>query len=133
MNTLLPLSWNLPVTLHFIHRAGAVVVTVVLLAFAWKLWRSRATGAGYTFGAAALAGMLALQIALGALTVLTLKNEYVATVHMLLGAFMLAATWLLTFACYRLPLASESVLEAAARRERGGSGVRGVAQTQAEA
>jgi heme A synthase len=48
--------------------------------------------------------MLVFQIFLGALTVLTMKNEYVATLHMLLGAFLLAATWVLTFACHRLPL-----------------------------
>lgn len=104
-STLLPLAWSFPVTVHFIHRAGALVVTVALLAFAWKLWRSRATGFGQKVGAGAMVAALAFQIFLGALTVLTLKNEYVATLHMLVGAFMLAGTWVLTFSCHRLATA----------------------------
>lgn len=103
LDTVLPLIWTFPVTIHFMHRVGAILVTIALVAFAWKLWRSAATGKGYSFASAALVVMLGLQITLGALTVLTFKNEYVATLHMLLGAFMLAATWLLTFACHRLP------------------------------
>lgn len=108
LNTILHLSWTFPITIHFLHRVGAILVTVALIAFAWKLWRSPATGRGYNLGAAALVVMLGFQVFLGALTVLTLKNEYVATLHMLVGAFMLAATWVLTFACYRLPLAGET-------------------------
>lgn len=103
LDTILPLSWTFPVTVHFIHRVGAIVVTIVLLAFAWRLWRSSATGTGYKIGCVALIGTLAFQIFLGALTVLTLKNEYVATLHMLIGAFMLASAWILTFASFRLP------------------------------
>jgi heme a synthase len=101
-NTLLPLLWSFPVTVHFMHRVGAIGVTLVLLAFAWRLWRSSATGPGHKFGSLAMVAALGFQIFLGALTVLTLKNEYVATLHMLVGAFMLAGAWLLTFACYRL-------------------------------
>ncbi len=103
-NTVLPLSWTFPVSIHFAHRAGAIVVTVCLLVFAWKLWRSRATGPNFLTGSVAITAFLGVQIFLGALTVLTLKNEYVATLHMLLGAFLLALTWMLTFVCYRLPL-----------------------------
>lgn len=102
-NTILPPAWTFPITIHFLHRVGGVLVSVALSVFAWKLWVSPATGRGVRLGAAALIVMLVGQITLGALTVLTLRNEYVATLHMLLGAFMLAATWVLTFACHRLP------------------------------
>jgi len=111
MNTLLPLSWTFPITIHFAHRVGAIVVTVLVVAFAWKLWRSRATGPVYSVAAGGLMAMLAFQIFLGALTVLTMKNEYVATLHMLIGAFMLAITWILTFMCFRLP--EQSTMEPA--------------------
>lgn len=107
MNTILPLAWSFPVTVHFMHRVGAIVVSVILLTFAWRLWRSNATGKGYKLGSIALVTTLAFQIFLGALTVLTLKNEYVATLHMLIGAFMLASAWLLTFASFRLPISPE--------------------------
>lgn len=106
MDTLLPLSWSFSITIHFIHRAGAILVTIAIAAFAWKLWQAPANGRGYRAASIVLMVMLGFQIFLGALTVLTVKNEYVATLHMLLGAFTLAVTWVLTFACHRLPLAS---------------------------
>ena len=108
LNTVLPLSWTFPVSIHFAHRVGAVVVTICLLVFAWKLWRSRATGPNYLAGSVGLVAFLGVQIFLGALTVLTLKNEYVATLHMLTGAFLLALTWMLTLVCYRLPVAQSA-------------------------
>lgn len=105
---ILPLSWTFPVTIHFAHRVGAVLVTILLLAFVWRLLRSGNAGRLLTGGAFAIIGLLGVQIFLGALTVLTLKNEYAATLHMLVGAFLLATTWLLTFLCFRLPLQTET-------------------------
>lgn len=104
LNTVLPLAWSFPITIHFLHRVGAILVTIALLAFAWKLWKAPANGFGYRIAALTLVVMIGFQVFLGALTVLTMKNEYVATLHMLLGAFTLAVTWVLTFVCYRLPL-----------------------------
>lgn len=101
---LLPLSWTFPVAIHFIHRAGAVVVTLLLLAFIWRILRSGQAGRLLHASAFGLLALLGVQIFLGALTVLTLKNEYAATLHMLFGAFLLALTWLATFSCFRLPL-----------------------------
>lgn len=97
----LPLSWSFPVSIHFSHRVGAVMVSLLLLAFVWRLWRSGQTGRWLQAGGMAIVVLLGVQIFLGALTVLTLKNEFAATLHMLFGAFLLAATWLLTFICWR--------------------------------
>lgn len=99
----LPLMWSFPVSIHFAHRVGAVLVTVLLLLFIYKLWRSAASGRILTAGGMIIVILLGTQIFLGALTVLTHKNEYAATLHMLCGAFLLATTWLLTFICFRLP------------------------------
>ncbi len=107
MGGILPLAWTFPITIHFAHRVGAVIVTFLLLAFVWRLWRSGNAGRIMHAGGLAIIALLGIQIFLGALTVLTLKNEYAATMHMLIGAFLLATTWLLTFICFRLPLQPE--------------------------
>lgn len=104
---ILPLAWTFPVTIHFAHRMGAVIVTALLIAFVWRLWRSGNAGRFVHAGSFVIVGLLSFQIFLGALTVLTLKNEYAATLHMLFGAFLLAMTWLLTFVSFRLPLQPE--------------------------
>lgn len=101
----LPLAWTFPITIHFAHRIGAVIVTAILSVFVWRILRSANSGKIARFGGLTIVVFLSIQIFLGALTVLTLKNEYAATLHMLFGAFLLGTTWFVTFLCFRLPLA----------------------------
>lgn len=95
--SLLPAYWNFDVGIHFAHRVGAVAVTVVLLVFLGKIRGSPAAKRALGYGALFVALLLGLQIYLGALTIWTVKNPYVATTHHLAGAFLLASTWGLTF------------------------------------
>ena len=96
-NTWLPTYWNFDVSVHFAHRIGAILVTVILLVFLCKLWGSPTAKRALGYGALFLAVILGLQISLGALTIWTVKNPYAATAHHLVGAFLLASTWGLTF------------------------------------
>jgi len=77
------------------------VVTVVLAAFALQLWRNASGHRGFVAGGASILLLLGLQIYLGALTIWTVKNPYVATLHHLGGAFLLASTWALTLLVHR--------------------------------
>lgn len=99
--SLLPSYWNFDVGIHFAHRVGAVIVTVVLLSFLGKVWGSPASKRALGLGAMGIAFILGLQIYLGALTIWTVKNPYAATAHHLIGAFLLASTWGLTFLAHR--------------------------------
>ncbi len=100
--SLLPAYWNFDVGIHFAHRVGAVMVTVLLLIFLTKLWNHDATRRALFWGLLAVLGLLCVQIYLGALTIWTVRNPYVATIHHLIGAFLLASTWALTLFTYRL-------------------------------
>ena len=100
---LIPQIWSTPVALHFIHRVGAVLVTVGLCAFVFKIWRHGPTRRSLGGAAAGLLLLVALQIFLGATVVWTGKNPHSATIHMLMGALLLAKTWMLTFLTFRLP------------------------------
>jgi len=95
--SLLPAYWNFGVSIHFAHRVGAVFVTVILIVFLGKVWGCPTAKRALGYGAILVALLLGLQIYLGALTIWTVKNPFAATAHHLVGAFLLASTWALTF------------------------------------
>jgi cytochrome c oxidase assembly protein subunit 15 len=99
--SLLPAHWDFGVTVHFAHRAGAVVVTVLLSLYLARLLARAQIRRRLAWPCAALPALLVAQVYLGALTIWTVKNPHVATLHMLTGAFLLATVWGLTFVTYR--------------------------------
>ncbi|MEM1223678.1 MAG: COX15/CtaA family protein [Verrucomicrobiota bacterium] len=105
----LPAYWNFDVSIHFAHRVGAILVTVLLITFVVKLLKNKTTRNAMSYGAFALIAVLCLQIYLGALTIWTVKNPYVATMHHLIGAFLLASTYGLTFLTHHKDGAHEVV------------------------
>ncbi|MGF1451039.1 MAG: heme A synthase [Opitutales bacterium] len=102
--SLFPDAWPAAVTIHFAHRAMALVITVVAAVWAWKFFRrvprsEPSWRLGVTFCA-----LLGVQVLLGALTIWTVRNPWVTTFHVLTGAYLLALSWGLTLAVGRLPL-----------------------------
>lgn len=102
-SSILPSYWNFDVGIHFAHRVGAVLVTVILMVFLTKAWNHSAVRKALGFAIVLLIGALTLQLYLGALTIWTVRNPYVATIHHLVGAFLLASTWGLTLLAYIPP------------------------------
>jgi cytochrome c oxidase assembly protein subunit 15 len=99
--SMLPAYWNFDVSIHFAHRVGAVVVTLALLIFLSQLWANFNTRKAFMLGILTVLGLLIIQVYLGALTIWTVRNPYVATIHHLVGAFLLASTWGITFLAHR--------------------------------
>ncbi len=93
---LLPQYWNFRVSIHFAHRLMALVLSGVLIWFAVRLWKTEHAGQGLRSAAAWTVAMLVGQIALGASAIWTLRNPYVTTGHVLLGACLLATTFGIT-------------------------------------
>ncbi len=106
--SLLPAYWDFDVSIHFAHRVGAVIVTLLLLTYLSRLWTNPNTRKAFMVGILVVFGLLLGQIYLGALTIWTVRNPYVATIHHLAGAFLLASTWGLTFLSHR-SVSSKSV------------------------
>lgn len=100
-SSLFPLKVTLYTMVHYLHRLGAVVVTFVILRFLVRSWSFSFIRKYHGFWITMLSGLLALQIFLGALIVWTLRNPYVATIHTLCGASILAITWALTVCFHR--------------------------------
>lgn len=80
---------SLPVAIHFAHRVGALAVLGLALVSTVLAWRSGRKGPRKA--ASILLGLVALQIALGALTVLSGKAVAAATAHVVVGALVLAS------------------------------------------
>lgn len=90
------------VLIHFLHRVGAVAVTAAVGGtLAWVLARHRKE-AWLTRPALAAAGLLLVQLALGALTIWTQKGVVPTTAHVAGGAAVLAASLTLTLRAFRL-------------------------------
>ncbi len=100
-DSLLPAAWGFHVGIHFAHRVGAVVVTVVLLAFVWQLWRRPEALPVQRVLAASLVLLLTIQIYLGASIIWSVRNPYPTTLHVIVGALILATAWAITFTCFR--------------------------------
>ncbi len=94
-------AWNVGVAFNFAHRVGAALVTVALAGLAWQVFRDRATRDQLGYNMVTCLAALGVQIFLGALVIWKLKNPDAATAHLLVGAFLLASTWRLTFLSYR--------------------------------
>ena len=80
------------VIVHFLHRLGALA-TLVVLVLANLAMRRRPAPRRVRQLLVAIDGLVAVQVTLGALTVLTAKSPIVASLHVLIGASLLGATW----------------------------------------
>ena len=99
---LIPPSWDFGIAIHFAHRMGALIV-VSMIAATWvsarrSAWRHR----GIRLPALLLLLLVGVQVTLGALVVLTGKAVLPNTVHVAVGATVLATSLVLTLGSWRL-------------------------------
>lgn len=96
---LVPPQFNADIAIHFAHRIGALVVSVMVILIAMRAARHpRAELAG---PARLALGLVVLQVALGATSVLTRLAVLPTTTHLLVGALLLATLMVLTVRAYQ--------------------------------
>lgn len=88
----LPPTTSGQIALHFAHRVGAVVTTLIVLALIVETFRRYRHERVFVTLATALAVLLPCQIALGAATVWLRKGVLPTTAHVAVGALMFAST-----------------------------------------
>jgi heme a synthase len=103
---------SFPVAIHFAHRVGALAVAAFVLACAVLAFQSGRPGLKKS--ALLLVLLVAVQIFLGALTVLSGKAVAVTTAHVATGALLLGSALAFTLASLREPRVAD------ARRARAG-------------
>jgi heme a synthase len=100
-----PDRWSPAIAIHFAHRMGALVVTgAILTAFAYVRSQHRLRG-DLMRPASMLAGLVAVQFTLGALTVLSQRNPWINSFHVVGGALVLTTSLVLTLRSWRVRFA----------------------------
>lgn len=104
---LIPPFWTQGIALHFAHRIGALVVTLVTLLTAAAVWRRHGNRRELIRPLWALLLAVATQVTLGALVVLSGKQPIINTLHVATGALVLASSLVLTLRLFqgRFPVA----------------------------
>jgi cytochrome c oxidase assembly protein subunit 15 len=92
---LIPPLDSFPVLIHFLHRAGAVVVLALAALAVVKSWRLGPVSPLFR-PALAMAALISLQLLLGATVIWSQKAVLVTTAHVVAGALLLGTTGLLT-------------------------------------
>jgi cytochrome c oxidase assembly protein subunit 15 len=98
---LIPPVWDSKIAIHFAHRVGALTVTLLILATAGHVFFHHGRRAELRRPAMLLLVLVALQIALGALTVLSQKQFIINSLHVVNGALALVTSLVLTLRAHR--------------------------------
>jgi cytochrome c oxidase assembly protein subunit 15 len=98
---LIPPTWTADIAVHYVHRVGAVFVTIWAVATAAYVWRRHGGRRELTRPVGLLLAAIALQITLGAFVVLTGKHPIVNTLHVAGGAIVLVTSLTLALRAFR--------------------------------
>jgi cytochrome c oxidase assembly protein subunit 15 len=98
---LVPPAWNWGIAIHYAHRVGAVIVSLLGLATIGHVLCHHRREGGLRRPAIFLFVLLALQVTLGALTVLSGKQYIINSLHVVTGALVLATSLVLTLRSFR--------------------------------
>jgi cytochrome c oxidase assembly protein subunit 15 len=106
---IVPDRWSAKIAIHFAHRTGALVVTLAVIAlFAYV--RSHHRGRREVMRPVLILVMLvAVQVTLGALTVLSLRDPWINSFHVVCGALVLATSLVITLRTWRAQFATAEV------------------------
>jgi cytochrome c oxidase assembly protein subunit 15 len=107
-----PTHWDPKIAIHFAHRVGALVVAFAVATTAFILWRGRDRARphpAFTRPAALLLALVAVQITLGALTILSRRDMWINSVHVVCGALVLTTSLVLTLRTWRVKFADAKV------------------------
>jgi heme a synthase len=102
---LVPDHWSSKIAIHFAHRAGALVVTLAVLAM-FVYARAHHRGNRELMRPVRLiVALVTIQITLGALTVLSLRDPWINSFHVVCGALVLATSLVITLRTWRSVIA----------------------------
>jgi cytochrome c oxidase assembly protein subunit 15 len=106
---LIPDHWSAAIAIHFTHRAGALLVTLAVLATSAHIFFHDKDYGGrrdLTRPATLIIALVATQVTLGALTVLTQRNVWINSVHVVCGALVLTTSLVITLRSWRVRFAA---------------------------
>jgi cytochrome c oxidase assembly protein subunit 15 len=99
---LIPPAFTGQILVHFTHRIGALVVTVLIAWVALRIFRQYATQEALLHPSYILLTTLVFQISLGAITIWSSKAPIPTTMHVVGGSFVLASSLYLTLRTHQV-------------------------------
>jgi cytochrome c oxidase assembly protein subunit 15 len=102
---LIPDHWNSAIAIHFTHRVGALLVTCAILALFAHVRSRYRDHRELMRPAAIIVALVAVQVTLGALTVLSRRDPWINSFHVVCGAMVLATALVLTLRAWRSSIA----------------------------
>ncbi len=103
-----PTHWDSKIAVHFAHRVGALLVALAVLTTALSVF-TRTHSRDLRRPAALLVGLVLVQITLGALTVLSRRDVWINSVHVVCGALVLTTSLVLTLRTWRAKFSVDRV------------------------
>ena len=97
----IPPYWDFKIALHFTHRVGAAIVTLLILATAGHVFYHHRQRPELTRPSALLMLLLVVQVALGGLTVLSGRDHIINSLHVVTGGIVLVSSLVLTLRAHR--------------------------------
>jgi cytochrome c oxidase assembly protein subunit 15 len=110
---LVPDHWDSKIAIQFSHRVGALVVTLAIAASSARVWRQHRGNSTLIGPAGLLVLLVAIQVTLGGLTVLSRRDVWINSVHVVCGALVLATSLVLTLRSWRARFAASPMLPGA--------------------
>ncbi|MFQ5350962.1 MAG: COX15/CtaA family protein, partial [Thermoanaerobaculia bacterium] len=98
---LVPPRFDSAVAVHYAHRIGAALVLVLVVAVVWQVLRRFRDERALVVPAVLMAILVAVQIGLGGAVVLTSRAVVPNTVHVAVGALVLATSLAMTLCAWR--------------------------------
>ena len=96
-----PDHWDAKIAVHFAHRVGALVVVIAILTTVAHVWSRARERAELVRPSLLLVLLVAVQVALGALTVLSRRDPWINSFHVVIGAMVLTTSLVLTLRSWR--------------------------------
>ena len=106
---LVPDHWDPKIAVHFAHRLGAVIVAIAVLSTAIYIWRRYTDRVELAQPALILVLLTIVQVTLGALTIITARNPWINSVHVVCGALVLTTSLVITLRSWRTKFATHTV------------------------
>ena len=103
-----PTHWDAKIAVHFAHRLGALLVAIAVVSTAVAVF-TRTRIRELRRPAGLLIALVAVQITLGALTVLSRRDVWINSVHVVCGALVLTTSLVLTLRTWRTKFATQTV------------------------
>lgn len=99
--SLVPPHWDARIAIHFAHRAGAALVSVMILATTLHVFAHERNRRELVRPAVLLLGLLCAQVTLGAYVIWTAKHFVINSLHVATGASVLGTSLVLALRAHR--------------------------------